>query len=53
MNCSKPNLVKQILLEPAFHKLSCKNDKHYGSYNPFYSFGLFKQTAQTLITREK
>jgi hypothetical protein len=53
LNCSQPNLVKQILLEPAFHKVSSKNDKPYGSYNHFCSLDLFKQTAQTLITRGK
>jgi hypothetical protein len=42
LNCSKPNLVKQILLEIAFHKLSSKNDKHHGSCNPFCSLDLFK-----------
>jgi hypothetical protein len=31
----QPNLVKQILLEPTFYKLSSKNDKHHGSCNPF------------------
>jgi hypothetical protein len=31
----QPNLVKQILLEPTFYKLSSKNDKHHCSCNPF------------------
>jgi hypothetical protein len=49
----QPNLVKQILLERTYYKLSSKNSKLYGSCNTFYSIDLNKKTAQNLITKGK